>query len=210
MKVLIAGAHGSTGKIITQLLGRSETHEAFAMIRKEEQADELQKLGASNIVLADLKEDLSEAVKGKDAVIFAAGSKGKDVIGVDQNGAKNLIDAAKQAGVKHFVMLSSYSADNPHGELEAYLKAKGEADNYLRDSGLTYTIVRPGALGYEDGRGTVEIARHFQKGKETPIPRADVAAVLVACLDVQQVQNKTFELFTGDTPVWEALQNYQG
>lgn len=209
MKVLIAGAHGNTGKTITALLSKSDQHEAYAMIRKEEQIEELKRLGANNIVLADLKEDLSEAVKGKDAVIFAAGSQGKDVIGVDQEGAKNLIDASKQAGIKHFVMLSSYSADNPQGQLKEYLKAKGEADKYLRESGLTYTIVRPGGLGFDAPTGKVDISSHFEERKETPIPRADVAQVLVDCLEVDNVKNKTFELFTGNTPIREALENYQ-
>ncbi|MCC9136175.1 SDR family oxidoreductase [Pontibacter silvestris] len=210
MKVLIAGAHGNTGKTITELLSKSNQHEAYAMIRKEGQADELKKLGTNNIVLADLKDDLSEAVKDKDAVIFAAGSQGKDVIGVDQDGAKRLIDASKKAGVKHFVMLSSYSADTPQGELKEYLKAKGEADRYLRESGLTYTIVRPGGLGSDEPIGKVEVAEHFETRKETPIPRADVAQVLVGCLEVDNVKNKTFELFTGDTPIKEALESYKG
>lgn len=210
MKVLIAGAHGNTGKTITEILSKSDQYESYAMIRKEEQTDEMKKLGANNVVVADLKGDLSEAAKGKDAVIFAAGSQGKDVEGVDRDGAKKLIDASKQAGVKHFVMLSSYSADNPQGDLKEYLKAKGEADDYLMQSGLTYTIVRPGGLGFEEPKGRVEIARHFKERKDTPIPRADVARVLVDCLEVEAVKNKIFELFTGDTPIKKALENYKG
>ncbi|MCC9166180.1 SDR family oxidoreductase [Pontibacter harenae] len=210
MKILIAGAHGNTGKIMVELLSKTTQHESYAMIRKEEQSEELKKLGANHIVLADLEDDLTEAVKGKDAVIFAAGSQGKDVIGVDQEGAKRLIDASKEAGVSHFVMLSSYSADNPQGQLENYLRAKGNADDYLLESGLTYTIVRPGSLSFEAPTGKVTIARHFEERKETPIPRADVAQVLLSCLDVENVKGKIFELFTGDTPIQEALEKYSG
>ena len=210
MKILIAGAHGNTGKIIVELLSKNAQHEAFAMIRKEEQADELKEKGATNIVLADLEGDLSDAVKGKDAVIFAAGSQGKNVKGVDQDGAKKLIDAAKAAGVSHFVMLSSYSADNPQGQLEDYLRAKGNADDYLLASGLNYTIVRPGSLSFDAPTGKVTVARHFDERKETSIPRADVAQVMVSCLDEESVKGKIFELFTGDTPIAEALEKYNG
>jgi uncharacterized protein YbjT (DUF2867 family) len=83
--------------------------------------------------MADLEENLNHAVKNADKVIFAAGSKGKNVIGVDQEGAKKMIDAAKNGGLGKFVMLSSMGADNPsvRDELEDYLKAKKNADDYF-------------------------------------------------------------------------------
>lgn len=205
MNVLIAGAHGTTGKQIIEILARSGKHTSYAMIRKEEQADELKKLGANHVVIADLEGDISEIAKDMDAVIFAAGSKGKNVVGVDQKGAEKLVDAAKAAGVKHYIMLSAYGVDNPRGELKEYLEAKAKADQYLLDSGLTYTIVRPGHLGNDAPTGNVKTAEHFSSAGESKIPRADVADVLVQSLDVANVRNKTFELLTGDTPIANAL-----
>ena len=136
--VLVAGANGSTGRIIIDLLKKSEKYQPIAMVRKQEQKKHFEKENVAT-VLGDLEEDLNEAVKGADKVIFAAGSGGKKVVEVDQEGAKRFTDAAKNAGAEKFVMLSSMGADNPSngGELEDYLKAKGNADDYLQKSGLT-------------------------------------------------------------------------
>lgn len=212
MKVLIAGANGHTGRLIVERLGKSPQHEAYAMIRDAAQAESLKQLGAKEAIVADLEGDVSHAVKGMDAVIFAAGSGSKTgpdkTIAVDQEGAKRLIDAAKKAGIAHFVMLSSYGAGDPDAlpNLGHYLKAKGEADRYLIESGLTYTIVRPGYLSFEPATGKVEIAEHFDSVEGRNIPRGDVAEVLVSCLDVENAKNKTFELLSGEQSIQEALK----
>ncbi|AKP47053.1 MULTISPECIES: SDR family oxidoreductase [Bacillus] len=211
MKVLIAGANGHTGRLIVELLGKSK-HEAYAMIRDESQAENLKQLGAKEAIVADLEKDLTHAVKGMDAVIFAAGSGSKTgpdkTISVDQEGAKRLVDAAKKEGISHFIMLSSYGAGVPDAlpNLELYLKAKGEADRYLQESGLTYTIVRPGWLSFDPPTGKVEIADHFESVEGRNIPRGDVAKVIVSCLDLENAKNKTFELLAGDQSIEDALR----
>jgi uncharacterized protein YbjT (DUF2867 family) len=145
--VLVAGANGTTGRTIINLLVKSETYQPIAMVRKQDQKDYFEKNNVTTIV-ADLEEDLSYAVKNAHKVIFAAGSKGKNVLGVDQEGAKRLIDASKGEGATKFVMLSAMGADDPsrNKDLQTYLEAKKNADDYLRASGLDYSIVRPGHL----------------------------------------------------------------
>jgi uncharacterized protein YbjT (DUF2867 family) len=204
--VLIAGANGTTGRIIVQLLQDSDAYRPIAMVRKQEQKDQFEKENVS-VVLADLEKDLSHSVKNVDKVIFAAGSKGKNVIGVDQDGAKRLVDAAKDAGVKKFVMLSTMGADNPSvsEEMKDYLKAKQNADNYLKDSGLHYSIVRPGALTDEEGTGKIILHEKLEDfGK---ITRADVAKTLVEVLEHDVMQNQVFEILAGETPVATAVRN---
>jgi uncharacterized protein YbjT (DUF2867 family) len=145
-------------------------------------------------------------------VIFAAGSGSKTgpdkTIAVDQEGAKRLIDAAKKEGISHFIMLSSYGSGDPQAipKIAHYLKAKGEADRYLIESGLTYTIVRPGFLSFEPPTGKVEIAEHFESIEGRDIPRGDVAQVIVSCLDIENAKNKTFELLSGNQPIQDALK----
>lgn len=130
-------------------------------------------------VLADLQDYLSQAVNGIDKVIFAAGSGGEKVVEVDQKGANRLIDASKKADVKKFVMLSSRGAGRPEkaDQLKAYLKAKHKADEYLKNSGLNYTIVRPGTLNNDAGTGKIKLETELKSQGE--IPRADVAEVLI-------------------------------
>tara|TARA_R110001592_G_C12874263_1_gene724077 strand:- start:87 stop:719 length:633 start_codon:yes stop_codon:yes gene_type:complete len=203
--ILIAGANGTTGKIIVELLQASDRYRPIAMVRKEAQKEAFEKDGVA-AVLADLEKNLSHAVTGVDKVIFAAGSKGKKVIEVDQEGAKNLTDAAKKAGVRKFVMLSSMGADNPSvsNDLEEYLKAKQNADNHLRNSGLEYSIVRPGGLTDKDGTGKIQLKEKLDK--QGSISRADVAKTLVAVLEDGVKQNKTFEILAGETSVEKAVR----
>jgi uncharacterized protein YbjT (DUF2867 family) len=203
--VLVAGANGTTGRIIIDLLKKSETYQPIAMVRKQDQKDHFEKQGVS-VVLADLEEDLSQAVKNADKVIFAAGSKGKDIIDVDQEGAKRLIDAAKEAGLEKFVMLSSMGADNPvvGNDLEDYLRAKQNADNHLKASTLNYSIVRPGGLTDDDGTGKIELKEKLEK--RGSISRADVAKTLVEVLDNKLKKNKVFEILAGDTHIEKAVR----
>lgn len=174
------------------------------MVRNQAQIDHFAEKNVAT-VLADLEEDLSHAVKGIDKVIFAAGSGGKKVVAVDQEGAKRLIDAAKNAGTEKFVMLSSMGADDPSqaSELEAYLKAKHNADAYLRQSGLPFTIVRPGQLTNKEGTGKIQLDTKLKKNGK--IPRADVAKTLVDALASEVKQNQTFEILAGEQPIENAV-----
>jgi uncharacterized protein YbjT (DUF2867 family) len=202
--ILIAGANGTTGRIIINLLKDSETYRPIAMVRKQAQKEVFEKSQVASVV-ADLEKDLSHAVKDVDKVIFAAGSKGKMVFEVDQEGAKQLMNAAKDAGVRKFVMLSSMGADNPSvsKELEGYLKAKQNADEYLKATDLRYTIVRPGSLTDLEGTGKIQLKEKLENfGK---ISRADVAQTLVKVLEDGVRQNQVFEIITGDTLIQNAV-----
>ncbi|QLK27897.1 SDR family oxidoreductase [Natrinema zhouii] len=205
--VLIAGAHGQVGQHVTELLGASD-RTARAMVRDESQTDEMAELGGEPVV-ADLTDDVDHAVEGCDAIVFAAGSGGEDVYGVDRDGAINLIDAASEAGVNRFVMLSSMGADDPESGPEAlrdYLIAKAEADEYLRNSGVDYTIVRPGELTNEPGTGEIRAGEGLELG-DGDIPREDVARTLVTAIDVESVSGETFEILSGDESIEEALES---
>lgn len=203
--ILVAGAHGTTGKKIVNLLRESQYFNPIAMVRKEEQM-EFFKSKNIDTVLADLEQDVSPAFKTPiDKVIFAAGSGGKNVVGVDQEGAKKLIDASKQNNIRKFVMLSSMGADNPESvtELKDYLKAKQNADKHLIESGLNYSIVRPGAL--TDGELSNKIELESKLNKQGDISRNDVAQILVRTLNDDIANKATFEIIKGDMLIADAL-----
>ena len=209
--VLIAGAHGQVGQHVTAILGESD-HEGRAMVRDDDQVAEMESQGADETVVADLTETVSHALEGCDAIVFAAGSGGDDVYGVDRDGAINLIETAEEAGVDRFVMLSSMGADDPESgpeALEDYLTAKAEADDYLRQSGLEDTIVRPGELTNDSGTGTIKVGDDI--GLDAgDIPREDVARTLVTALEHDELVGETFELLSGDEPIEEALVTIAG
>ena len=207
-KILIVGATGSTGKRVIEILSNSQSFEPVAMIRKEEQKTIFDDMEVKWIH-ADLEGDVKPALEGIDKVIFAAGSGSKTgpdkTTAVDEEGAKKLIDAAKDSGVKKFIMLSAMNADEPsrNPELEHYLKAKAKADMYLRESGLNYTIVRPGGLTDDMGLGKVSIAEKLDAPGE--ISRDDVAFLLIMSLADPLMQNKIFEAVEGSEPIKSAM-----
>jgi len=206
--VLVVGANGTTGKKIVHLLDESQYFKPVAMVRKSSQIKAFENAGIA-VVLGDLEEEISHTVKHMDKVVFAAGSGGKKVKEVDENGAKKMVEASKKEGIKKFVMLSSMGADQPDQaeELKDYLKAKQHADEFLKTSNLTYTIVRPGSLTNEKPSGHIKLkTKLHEKGS---ISRADVAQTLVRSLHDDTVKNKTFEILEGDTLIGKALDNLE-
>lgn len=211
MNILIAGANGKIGRHLLKKFANSR-HRARAMIRDRDQAPELLEMGAFETVVADLEGDVSEALRGMDAVIFTAGSgphTGPDkTIDVDQNGAINLIDAAEKAGVKRFLMVSTMRADKPESgpeKMHHYFVAKQKADNHLRASSLDYTIVRPGKLTEHRGTGKVEAAERLDHFGE--IPREDVARALVATLEASHTVRHGYDMIGGDAPIKDAISH---
>lgn len=209
MRILVVGANGQIGRKLITLVADSP-HVSRAMIRKAGQADALRELGADETVVADLEGDVHATLKDCDAVVFTAGSGGhggpEKTDAVDRDGAIAMIDAAREAGVQRFVMVSSMGASDPASgpkDLRHYLQAKQAADAHLIGSGLDYTIVRPGRLTDHPATGAVALAPSL--GRSGEVSRADVAAVLLDVLDEPVTRGKTCELLQGDTPTAQAV-----
>jgi uncharacterized protein YbjT (DUF2867 family) len=212
MKIVIAGGHGQIALRLARLLGTHD--EVKGLIRNPDHADDVRAMGAEP-VLCDLEsaapDEVAAAVEGADAVVFAAGAgpgsgePRKETM--DFEGAVKLIEAAKAKGVPRYVMISSMGADpDAQGDgFAAYLRAKGRADAALVESGLDYTIVRPGRLTDEWGTGRVEIGISVGRSE---IPRDDVAAVLAAVLARVDMGGRVFELVSGSESIDAALSAF--
>ncbi|MEH3140222.1 MAG: NAD(P)H-binding protein [Mycobacterium kyogaense] len=215
MQVVIAGGHGKIA-LITERLLAARGDAAVALIRNPDHAADVEAAGARAVVI-DLEsataDELAAHLTGSDAVVFAAGagpgSGAARKQTVDRDAAILLADAAEEAGVQRYVMISAMGADvdTPDDAADevfvAYLRAKGAADDEIRSrTGLSTIIVRPGQLTDDEPTGRVTVAEKTGRGK---ISRADVAAVIVAVLDDPRTTGRTFELITGDTPIPEAL-----
>ncbi|GAB2722021.1 SDR family oxidoreductase [Streptomyces bullii] len=217
MRIVIAGGHGQIALRLERLLA-ARGDEVAGIIRKAEQADDLRQAGAEPVVL-DLEsasvEAVAERLRGADAAVFAAGagpgSGAARKETVDKSAAVLFADAAVRAGVRRFVIVSSMGANPAHeGDevFDVYLRAKGEADEYVRGlDALDWTILRPGRLTDDVGTGLVRLEAHTGRG---PIPRADVAAVLAELVDTPATAGLTLELVTGSTPVSVAVKSVAG
>ena len=209
--ILVIGANGNTGRIISEFLQESEKYKPYAMIRKDDQKPYFENQGIETRY-GDLEEDFTDAFKGMDKVIFAAGSGGTTgddkTLAVDEKGAIKAIELAVEHKIRKFVMLSTMGTDDPEQikGLEQYLRSKKVADDKLRKSGLPYTIVQPGGLTDKDGNEKVEIAKKL--GKFGEIPREDVAKALIYSLEMDMASNNSFEMISGDAPLKETLKNY--
>jgi uncharacterized protein YbjT (DUF2867 family) len=207
MDVVVAGGHGKVGIRLLGLLADGG-HRARGLIRNPDHADDITAVGAEAVVCdMEALDDLSECCAGADAVVFAAGagpgSGPERKRTVDYGAAVKLMEA----GVGRYVMVSAISAGRPEEWSDAmrpYYEAKAGADERLMESGLDYTIVRPGGLTDDPGTGRVSVGTDVERGE---IPRDDVAAVVLAVLETPGTVGKTFELVSGDTPVDEAVRS---
>ncbi|QKE83291.1 SDR family oxidoreductase [Arthrobacter sp. NEB 688] len=213
MRVLTIGGHGKVARLLTPLLAE-RSHEVTAVIRNPEHTADVEADGATAKV-ADVESmstgELTDLVRGFDAVVWSAGAGGgspERTYAVDRDAAIRSMDAALEAGVDRYVMVSYYGAGPGHGVPEddgffAYAEAKTAADEHLQASGLAWTLVRPSALTDDPSTGRIETSR-TGAGKGS-VPRADVALVVAEVLARPGTAHAVVEFNTGDTPVADEL-----
>ena len=132
-----------------------------------------------------------------ETVISTIGGTSAEGVRSDFIGNRNLIDAAVHVGVKHFILVTSLGTGDsaialPESALQALgavLEEKAMAEQYLRTSGLTYTIVRPGGLKSEPATGNGVLTLDPSIGGI--VHRADVAELIVQCINNPKSYNRT-------------------
>lgn len=212
-QIAIVGGNGKVARhVITQLV--THGHQPVALVRNPTYQHDLEQLGA-HVRMLDIEQDgvekYAEAFSECDAVVFSAGGGPDGNIErkrtVDLGGSLASIEAARQAGIDRFVQISAINVDRPVPDSaepvwKAYVEAKRDADIALRESGLDWTILRPGRLTDDPGTGLVALGDSLGRGD---IPRADVAAVVVAALENPSSTGRQWDLVGGQTPVDEAV-----
>ncbi|GAA4171374.1 SDR family oxidoreductase [Gryllotalpicola koreensis] len=216
-RVAIIGAHGKVGQeLMRELYDNGDDFVGVA--RGEEAAEDIFRLGGEGVTL-DLEQTdaatLAAALEGCDAVVFTAGAGANSGVErkrtVDYGAAVLTIAACRAAGIRRYVMISAAGVDDPatatvvpDPQWAAYVAAKRDADAELRASGLDWTILRPTALTSGEGTGLVEIAESVDRSNGS-IPRADVAATVIAVLENEGSIGEQWEITGGSTPIAEAV-----
>ena len=214
MRVFVAGATGKTGKhIVRQLIDKNVP--VKALVRDLEKARTVLPDTVELIVGDVLKPASFESALADCSVLICAtgASPSLDPTGpyqVDYQGTKNLVDAAKSQGIEHFVLVSSLCVSKFFHPLNLFwlvLYWKKQAEAYIQNSGIPYTIVRPGGLKEEDNSDNI-----IMEGADTlfdgSIPRPKVAQVCVEALFQPQARSKIVEVVASSeakAKSWEQL-----
>ena len=217
-RIAIIGGHGKVALHLSALL-TEQGHSVTSFIRNPDHAAEVAATGASPSVLDVEKSttaDIAAALGNHDAVVWSAGAGGGNparTYAVDRDAAIRSMDAAAEAGVGRYVMVSYFGAGPDHGVPEghsfhAYAEAKAAADEYLRGTDLAWTILGPGSLTEGPGNGLIE-ANPDDASSGTQTSRANVAIVAAAVLDLPGTAGRTIEFRDGTQPVAAALAALQ-
>ncbi|MVT25566.1 SDR family oxidoreductase [Nesterenkonia alkaliphila] len=222
-KIVIVGGHGKIALLAAPKLVDSGFR-VESLIRNPDHAEEVAATGAAPVVLdievADTSA-LAEAFAGAWAVVFSAGAGGGNPArtkAVDHQAAVRTMDAAAQAGVRRYVMVSYSRSEvdihtlDPQSSFYPYAEAKHHADNYLRGTELDYTILGPGKLTAEPASGKILVtdaagaAASSQDGPAaTETSRENVAEVIRHVLAQGAAVRQTVNFFDGESPIAEAI-----
>ncbi|MFD1672611.1 SDR family oxidoreductase [Agrilactobacillus yilanensis] len=203
MNVFVIGAHGKIGTLLLPKLNQTG-YQVYAGIRDEAQAAEVKAAGATPVLidLLGTTQGLATSLEKMDAVVFAAGSGGATgydmTLLIDLDGAVKAAEAAKMAGVKRFVIVSS-GASNTRAtwgqQIRPYMAAKYYADQEIKKLGLDYTIIRPGILTNETA--TNRFLSEPGIGLGQTITREDVATFITAVLGTPSTIRQAYDLVNG-------------
>ncbi|RAX47128.1 NAD-dependent dehydratase [Arthrobacter sp. AQ5-06] len=212
--IAIIGGHGKVALHLSALLA-AEGHIVTSIIRNPDHATDVAATGATPSVL-DVENstttEIANALRGHDAVVWSAGAGGgspERTYAVDRDAAIRSMDAAAEAGVGRYVMVSYLGAGPDHGvpaenSFFAYADAKAAADEYLRGTELAWTVLGPGMLTDQPGTGLIEADPGRDGSGATS--RSNTASVAAAVLDLPETAGRTIEFRDGTLPIAAALE----
>ena len=216
MRVTVIGGSGRTGRLIVEQLVAAR-HQVVATIRNPKHMAEMVKLGAE-AQLVDLAKSefdvIVTAMKGSDAVVFAAGSAAGETSELDRTGTLRTVRAAEKAGVKRYVSVSSIGAStgmstrSMSDEMKDYYRQKRAAAKHITGSALDWTLVEPAEL--TDDKPAGKVTASLERIEEKAISRADVAAAVVAVLGDKRAIGKAIQIAGGSTALKAAIDQALG
>ena len=198
--VFLAGASRGLGLEIANVLAQQKIP-TIALLRSPESQSKLEALNIQ-VRFGDAmnQAELVTALNGQsiDTVISTIGGTSPEGVRSDFVGNRNLMDAAVNAGVKHFILITSIGSGTssnaiPASALEALgavLKEKEQAEMHLQQIGLAYTIIRPGGLKSEPATGNGVLTGDSTIGGI--VHRADVAELICKCVGNDRTYNQIF------------------
>jgi uncharacterized protein YbjT (DUF2867 family) len=214
--ILVTGGTGFVGPRIVHRL-RAEGKDVRCLVRERRKGQQLESWGCE-VVEGDVTDraSLDAAVAGCDTVIHLVGilvGRRRDFERVMEQGTRDLVEAAKAAGARRFILMSALGTSERTRDLVPYYHAKWEMEQTVRESGLEYVIFRPSFIFGPDGGALQQFTRLARLTPVTPIVGSgrqklqpiwidDVAAYFSAAVDKPEATNRTFELGGPDVVTW--------
>jgi NADH dehydrogenase len=215
--ILVTGGNGFVGGHIVHAL-RAGDRDVRCLVRDPAKATTLEHWGCQ-VVRGDMTDaaSLRSAVEGCEAVVHLAAirqGKEEEFDRIMVGGTRDLVVAAKDAGVGRFVHMSALGTSEETKDLVPYYRAKWEMEQTLAGSGLEHVIFRPSFIFGADG-GILTTFRKLARltpvtpiigsGRQRiqPIWAADVAAYFTAALDEPEAANRTFEIGGPEAVSWD-------
>lgn len=211
-RILIFGGHGKVAMLLEHLLAM-RGDQVTAVIRNAGQIGDVRAKGADPVVFdveSASHEEMATLLADHDAVVWSAGAGSgspERTRAVDFEAATRSMDAATDAGVFRYVMVSYFGSSPEHGipasdSFFAYAEAKAAADEYLRASALDWTVLGPSRLGPEEPTGRIDAIAETSGD----VSRADVARVIAQALVEPATIRRTIRFNYGNQPIAEALR----
>jgi uncharacterized protein YbjT (DUF2867 family) len=215
---LVTGGTGFVGPRIVHAL-REREQPVRALVRRptERSAATLASWG-SELVQGDLGDaaSLRRAVEGAEVVVHLVSIRqgsDEDFRRVMDRGTRDLVAAAKEAGVGRFVLMSALGTSEETKDLVPYYRSKWAMEQTVRGSGIEHVIFRPSFVFARDGGILPTFRRLARVAPVTPIIGSgqqriqpiwldDVAAYFAAGVDKPEAANRTFELGGPDAVTW--------
>ena len=217
--ILVTGATGFIGPKVVHAL-RAEGRDVRVLVRDPRRAEALRSWGCE-VAQGDVTDptSLKRAAAGCEAVVhlvsIITGSR-SDFARVMTRGTQSLVEAAKEAEARRFVLMSALGVDERTRTLTPYYAAKWEMETAVKNSGLEHVIFRPSFVFGRDGGALPLFIRQVRWSPVTPVLGSgegllqpiwveDVAAYFAKSVDLPAAANRTFELGGPDQVTWNEL-----
>jgi uncharacterized protein YbjT (DUF2867 family) len=214
--ILVTGGTGFVGPHVVHAL-RAREVAVRALVRERSRGSRLVAWGAE-LVEGDVTDpaSLPDAFAGADAVVHLVaiirGARA-DFERVMAQGTRNVVAAAKEAGIRRFVLASALGVDERTKDAVPYYATKWEMERAVKESGLEHVILRPSFVFGKDGGVLPTFVRLARLAPVTPIVGPgiqrlqpiwveDVAEYYSQSVDLAAAANRTFEVGGPDAPTW--------
>jgi uncharacterized protein YbjT (DUF2867 family) len=217
--ILVTGGTGFVGPKIVHTL-RAEDRPVRCLVRDADRAKTLASWGCE-LAQGDVTDgdSIRRAVEGCEVVVHLVAiiqGKPEQFERIMVQGTRNVVEAAKEAGIRRFVLMSALGTSEETKDLSLYFGSKWQMEQTVKGSGLEHVVFRPSFIFGKGGGALATFQRVVRLSPVIPLFGAgdqrvqpiwidDVAEYYAAAIDRPEAANRTFELGGPEIVTYEEL-----